>query len=355
MEHFEVQIIKTLNQKEMQIPVLIDDVTLERNYNSSASTLTFTCQKDENLSFSPGEITRLIVDNQCVFVGRVFKKSRNADHKIQVTAYDNMRYLLNQDTVVLGQDDNGRNFYTLNDLLRKITGIFEGYKPNIYERTADRALNTFFSINYNISEKYRKAIEAVRLDPVVYEDKSYLDMILDTFEKIKNKGSSFSYEKTVYGISNYDLVLYDYNGTLTVRMLSELQINSNNWVDPDIAEKKDTNLISFKTLNEHSGSVHPFSGEYNSRVIGTHNTENFSHDESIDEDTYTVVKLVSDDANAANKETQKSNVFVDTADKYYLAQYGPLVHYEKIDDATKLKSTATSILKEKSFPKNTSS
>lgn len=309
MSKFGIQIIKTLRQNEIQVPVLVDEITLDRNYNSSAATLTFTCQKDEKLSFSMGDIVVFIADYKTMFRGRVFKKSRSSDGKIQVTAYDNLRYLLNEDTVVLGQDDSKKGYYTLKDLLDKIKGILKGYS---------------FTMKYSI---VGDEISAVQLDPVVYEDKSYIDMIFDTFDKIKTK-------------KGLNLTIYDDDGKFIVCDISDLVMESDNWMDPVGRLGKDTiagryviPIVPGKTANHY--------------VVSNETIEDFSHEESIDDDVYTVAKLTTDGENAS-----KIQSHLTFAEDNYLKQYGPLVYREKLD-AKDFERTGKAIIEEKGAPKHT--
>lgn len=343
MTTFRVEITKTLNQKEIQVPVLVDEVTLERTHNESASTLTFTCNKyvhsnqiDNKLTFSPGDMVRLLINDVNVFYGRVFKKSRSSDHKIQVIAYDKIRYLLNEDTIVLGQDNDNKAKYTLKELLDKITNIFNslGFKD---------------FMRFNISEKYAYKLNKVKLDATVYENQTYLDMILDTFEKIKAKQPTWNFS------------LYDHKGTIIIRFLEELIIDSVNWKDPDYDNSKITKSSSaIPNIFEFPDSVQWIEPNgYNNantlkviektrldRFIATDNIENFSHEQSIDDDVCTIVKFVSD------QNTADSKVHVKKIEYNKLNQYGPLIHFEDVESFDKIEEKALLLLKEKGSPKH---
>lgn len=58
-----------------------------------------TC-KDAVINFQEGAAVRLKVDGKPVFFGFVFSKKRDKDQIIEVTAYDQLRYLNNKDTYV---------------------------------------------------------------------------------------------------------------------------------------------------------------------------------------------------------------------------------------------------------------
>lgn len=62
--------------------------------------LTFKVLYDHVLDFSEGSAVRLCEDGRNIFFGFVFHQKRNKDQVITVTAYDQLRYLKNKDTVV---------------------------------------------------------------------------------------------------------------------------------------------------------------------------------------------------------------------------------------------------------------
>ena len=83
-----------------QEPVILDGVTWETSRKGEPGKLTFTCVKDDNLSFSEGAPVSAWFGNVGFFKGYVFQKHRNKDHHIEVTAYDQLRYLKNKTTYV---------------------------------------------------------------------------------------------------------------------------------------------------------------------------------------------------------------------------------------------------------------
>lgn len=84
----------------IQEPVILEGVTWETSRKGEPSKLSFTCVKDQNLSFSEGCEVIFRYGNTNVFHGFVFQKQRNKDHHIQVTAYDQLRYLKNKTTYI---------------------------------------------------------------------------------------------------------------------------------------------------------------------------------------------------------------------------------------------------------------
>ena len=81
-------------------PLVEEGIQWTTERSGSPSTLKFTVVKDQDIAFQDGDAVRMKVDGQNVFFGFVFKKKRNKEHHIEVTAYDQLRYLKNKDTYV---------------------------------------------------------------------------------------------------------------------------------------------------------------------------------------------------------------------------------------------------------------
>ena len=88
------------HNKKLYQPLVEEGIQWTTERTGSPSILKFTVVKDEIIEFQEGDPVRLRVDGQNVFYGFVFKKKRNKLHQIEVTAYDQLRYLKNKDTYV---------------------------------------------------------------------------------------------------------------------------------------------------------------------------------------------------------------------------------------------------------------
>lgn len=84
----------------LQVPLCLDEIRWETMRKGEPGKLECTLLKTEGLDFQEGDTLRLSVDGTPVFYGYVFTKSRDKQHQIKVTAYDQLRYLKNKDTVV---------------------------------------------------------------------------------------------------------------------------------------------------------------------------------------------------------------------------------------------------------------
>ena len=82
------------------IPVVEEGIEWSTERRSTPGKLTFKLVKDSVINFQEGAAVRLKVDGKPVFFGFVFTKKRDKDQVIEVTAYDQLRYLNNKDTYV---------------------------------------------------------------------------------------------------------------------------------------------------------------------------------------------------------------------------------------------------------------
>lgn len=82
------------------LPVVEENIEWSTERRSAPGKLTFRIVKDESIDFQEGAAVRLKVDGTPVFFGFVFTKKRDREQIIEVTAYDQLRYLRNKDTYV---------------------------------------------------------------------------------------------------------------------------------------------------------------------------------------------------------------------------------------------------------------
>ncbi len=81
-------------------PVVEESISLDWTRKGSPGKLKFSVVKDGVISFQEGDPIKLTVDGVDMFYGFVFTKSRsgNTPYRIEVTAYDQLRYFKNKDT-----------------------------------------------------------------------------------------------------------------------------------------------------------------------------------------------------------------------------------------------------------------
>lgn len=86
------------NGGRKMIPCVLDGVEVEWTRQGSPGKMTFTVLKDSGISFVEGNAVTLRVDDIPVFKGYVIKKSRGKEHQIEVTCYDQLFYLAQNQT-----------------------------------------------------------------------------------------------------------------------------------------------------------------------------------------------------------------------------------------------------------------
>ena len=88
-----------IGNSKKYIPQLEGTVTLTQYRKTSPAVLRFTVLKDGIINFQEGNPVSFRYNGNNIFLGYVFKKSRKDNSLIEVTAYDQIRYLKNKDTL----------------------------------------------------------------------------------------------------------------------------------------------------------------------------------------------------------------------------------------------------------------
>lgn len=90
----------TQNGSTIYYPAVEEGIQWETARKGTPGKLTFQVMADPKLDIQEGNPVRFKVDGEPVFYGFVFTKSMNSDGMISITAYDQLRYLKNKDTIV---------------------------------------------------------------------------------------------------------------------------------------------------------------------------------------------------------------------------------------------------------------
>ena len=164
----------------IQYPAVVEGAKLTLERKVTHGKLTFTVVKDSKLNFQEGDPVKLTLDGTPMFYGFVFIKSRDKDGTIDVTAYDQLRYLKNKDTIT----EEGLK---ASDLLKRIA--------------------TDFRLNLGTVEDTGYTMETV-----VEENQTLFDMIQNALdETLLNTGKLY--------------VLYDDVGSLTLKDINSMKTN----------------------------------------------------------------------------------------------------------------------------------
>lgn len=85
---------------KVYLPVVAEGIEWTTERKGSPGKLTFKILKDKILDFSEGSPVSMRENGDEIFFGFVFRQQRSKDQIITVTAYDQLRYLKNKDTIV---------------------------------------------------------------------------------------------------------------------------------------------------------------------------------------------------------------------------------------------------------------
>jgi len=162
-------------------PTIEEGVEWSTERRSTPGKLNFKVLKDDILDFSEGSAVRLKVNGDSVFFGFVFKQQQSKDPIITVTAYDQLRYLKNKDTMVY-ENKTADQFVKM---------IADDYSLNV---------GTLENTGYTIASR-------------VEENTSLFEMIENALDlTLTNIGEMF--------------VLYDDFGKLTLKALPSMYVGS---------------------------------------------------------------------------------------------------------------------------------
>ena len=88
------------NNGQLYVPAVLEDVNYSTERYGTPGKLTFKVLQDETLKFEEGNAVRFRWQNNDVFFGFIFSLRRDKENVVNVTAYDQTRYLKNKDTYV---------------------------------------------------------------------------------------------------------------------------------------------------------------------------------------------------------------------------------------------------------------
>ncbi len=167
--------VELLTQHEQKIfqPTVEEGIIWSTERKNAPGQLSFTVIQDDILEITEGDAVRMKVDGQNVFYGFIFKKSREKDSKIKITAYDQLRYLKNKDTYVYTNK-------TASEVVRMIAADFKMNVGTIEDtgfKIASRVEN-----NTSLFDMIQNALD------LTLENQKYMYVLYDDFGKLTLKG-----------------------------------------------------------------------------------------------------------------------------------------------------------------------
>lgn len=192
------------NGSKVYQPVLEGDIKWETERKGQPGKLSFSVIPDGIINFQEGNSVSFKVDGVNLFYGFVFRKERDKNKSIKVTAYDQIRYLKSKDTYVYVNK-------TASELLQMIA--------NDFHLQIGKLADTGFKIASRIED-----------------NKSLMEMVQTALDlTLQSKGRLY--------------VLYDDFGKLTISDVEEMKLDL--MIDDEAAENfKYTSSIDGQTFNK---------------------------------------------------------------------------------------------------------
>lgn len=159
-------------------PTVEEGITWSTERQGSPGQLTFKVVKDNILNFTEGDPVRLRVDDNDVFFGFVFKKKRDKGDTIEVTAYDQLRYLKNKDTYKIENETASTFIKTLAQDFNLQTGTIDDTGYIIQSRTESNT--TLFDMIQNALDL---TMQNTKKTYVMYDD--FGKIMLRSLENMK--------------------------------------------------------------------------------------------------------------------------------------------------------------------------
>ena len=194
--------------KDYQVSVI--EITWQTDRKGVPGILNFSVIKTKKLKFSEGDAVRLIVKNKGLFFGFIFTKKRNKDGIIQVTAYDQLRYLKNKDSFSYTNKTASELISILAKKFRLRTGNLENTKYKIASIISD---------NETLFDKIQSALD----DTLMNRGQIYV--LYDDFGKLTLK--NISKMKTEILIDEESALDFDYTSTIDTNTYNKIQLVNN--------------------------------------------------------------------------------------------------------------------------------
>lgn len=212
-------------------PVLQDEVRWETERKGQPGKLTFSVVSDSIINFQEGNPVRLKVGGVNVFYGFVFKKERDKENIINVTAYDQLRYFKNKDTYIYSNKTAGELIQMIAADFNLRTGTLENTGFKIASRVEDN--KSLFDI---VQTALDLTLENRRKMYVLYDD--FGRLTLKNVESMKlnfliddEAAENYKYSSTIDG-ETYNRIKLSYENDETGKReiyIAQDSRNINNW------------------------------------------------------------------------------------------------------------------------------
>ncbi len=218
--------------------IIKDSIKWETEREGTPSKLTFTVIKDKTADFNEGNPVLFKYNGENVFYGFVFSKSRDKEHHINVTAYDQLRYLKNKQTYAYKNKSADELIRMIAKDFKLQTGELEstGYKmDDVQDNT------TLFDI---IQNSLNETILNKNQMFVLYDDfgkltlKNTANMLIPTdFIISEDTAQNFDYKSSIDDQTYNQIYLYNENSESRQSYIAKDSANIKNWGVLQLTEK----------------------------------------------------------------------------------------------------------------------
>jgi hypothetical protein len=202
------------NGSKIYAPIVEEGIEWELERKGVPGKLTFTIINDGSFNIQEGNAVRMTVDNTKLFYGFVFSKKRSKENMVQVTAYDQLRYLKNKDTYVYANKTATEVVQMIATDFKLNIGTLEGTGFKIPSRIEDN--KTLFDI---IQTALDLTLQSTKKMYVLYDD--FGKLTLKNVESMKlnllideETGEDFDYTSSIDG-ETYNKIKLSYNNEET--------------------------------------------------------------------------------------------------------------------------------------------
>ena len=154
-------------------PAVQEGITWSTERKCQPGKLSFKVIKDDVLDFTEGDAVRLKVNGVNVFYGFIFMKKRDKQQIINVTAYDQLRYLKNKDTYIYENKTAGELIQMIAADFQMQTGFIEDTGFKIASRVEE---------NTPLFDMIQNALD------LTLQNQKYMYVMYDDFGKVTLKG-----------------------------------------------------------------------------------------------------------------------------------------------------------------------
>ncbi len=204
------------NEKDIFMPAIEGDISLELHRKNSPGKLTFNVVQDSMLKVKKGNTVRFRMDGKNVFFGFVFTYARKDSDLVTLTCYDQLRYLKNKDVLSYKKKTYSQVLKMIARKYKLKTGTIANTKYVIPQRMEDGTLFDILGNASDLTVAHKKKLY------VLYDNfgkltlRNIANMKLNIYLDVETM-ESFDYESTIDGDTYTCIKLYKDNDQTGVR------------------------------------------------------------------------------------------------------------------------------------------